>query len=187
MHDPPSDDRRRERFEDLFAANHDAVLGYLLRRSPSGDDAADLLAETFLTAWRRLDDVPAEGMARAWLYGVARRTLANHRRGVRRRHALADRLRGELTELSAVEDTAMSAEAVAAFEALSDRDRELLTLVAWEGLDTAEIAVVLDCSRNAVRIRLHRARRRFERLLAIHKHPRAERLALEPAREIPHD
>jgi DNA-directed RNA polymerase specialized sigma24 family protein len=50
-----------------------------------------VIAETFLTAWRRLDDVPAGDEARLWLYGVARRMLANQRRGARRRSSLADR------------------------------------------------------------------------------------------------
>ncbi|MFC0627132.1 RNA polymerase sigma factor [Kribbella deserti] len=162
--DPP--DERRTRFEQLYAANHDPVLTYLLRRTSSRDDAADVLAETFLTAWRRLDDVPEDEQARPWLYGVARRSLANHRRGEGRRTALADRLRGELAKAGALTpDRAISSTAAEAFEELPERDRELLALVAWEGLDTAEVAVVLGCSRNAVRIRLHRARARFERLL----------------------
>ncbi|WP_250563937.1 RNA polymerase sigma factor [Sphaerisporangium fuscum] len=54
---PP--DTRRRRFEELYQANHDPVLGYVVRRTANGHDAADILAETFMTAWRRLDDVPA--------------------------------------------------------------------------------------------------------------------------------
>ena len=71
-------DERQHRFEEIYAANHDAVLGYVLRRTENSDDAADVIAETFLTAWRRLDDVPGGGEARLWLYGVAKRMLANH-------------------------------------------------------------------------------------------------------------
>jgi RNA polymerase sigma factor (sigma-70 family) len=155
---PP--DERRRKFEELYAACHDPLLGYALRRTADGQDAADVLAQTFLTAWRRLDDVPDGESARLWLYGVARHVLANHRRGERRRSALGDRLRGELAgAVPAIEPS--DGTVSAAFRGLGERDRELLSLVAWEGLDAARIAVVLGCSRNAARIRLHRARRRF--------------------------
>ena len=165
VHDPPPD-RRREQFEELFGAHREAVLGYLRRRTDSGHDAADLLADTFLVAWRRLDDVPPGGQTRPWLYGVARRVLSNHRRGEGRRHALATKLRQELIELDA-SGTALPDDtpAARAFRALPEQDRELLSLVAWEELDTAQIATVLDISQNAVRIRLHRARKRFAKLL----------------------
>jgi RNA polymerase sigma factor (sigma-70 family) len=160
-------DGRRERFEQFFAANREAVLGYLLRRTGDRHDAADLLADTFLVAWRRLDDVPTGDETRPWLYGVARRVLANHHRGEGRRHALADRLRSELTETG--DDPAPTltdnSPAAVAFRSLPEQDRELLSLVAWEELDTAQIAITLGITRNAVRIRLHRARKRFAKLL----------------------
>ncbi|MBX6384794.1 MAG: RNA polymerase subunit sigma-24 [Microbispora sp.] len=56
------------------------LLAYVRRRTESPEDAADALAETFATAWRRIGDVPAGPPARLWLYGVARRVLANGRR-----------------------------------------------------------------------------------------------------------
>ncbi len=90
---PPDTDQRRHRFEAVYAAYHGPVLGYVLRRTGNPDDAADVIADTFLTAWRRLEDMPPEPAARLWLYGVARRVLANHHRGQRRRSALAGRLR----------------------------------------------------------------------------------------------
>ena len=167
---PP--DERRRRFEEIYAACHDPVLGYALRRTGNGDDAADVLAETFLVAWRRLDDVPAGDRARPWLYGVARRVLANHHRGERRRTALGERLRAELTSVTDHAVTDLDAVAVA-FRGLSGDDRELLSLVGWEGLDAGQIAIALGCSRNAVRIRLHRARRRFARALEIPVRPQA--------------
>ena len=165
VHDPPPDPRR-VRFEEVFGAHREAVLGYLRRRTDSGHDAADLLADTFLVAWRRLDDIPSGNQTGPWLYGVARRVLANHRRGEGRRHALATKLRQELTEPDET-DTALSDDSPAAraFRALPEQDRELLSLVAWEELDTAQIATVLGITRNAVRIRLHRARKRFAKLL----------------------
>src|ERR1700753_2519155 len=87
---------RQARFESVYAASQAAILGYALRRTASPDDAADILAETFLVAWRRLDDLPDGEDARLWLYGVARRVLANYYRGERRRTALAGRLREEV-------------------------------------------------------------------------------------------
>lgn len=174
MRHPPADphlpEQRRLRFEAVYAADHARILGYLLRRTGNAHDAADVLAETFLIAWRRLDDVPPGDDARLWLYGVARRSLANHHRGERRRSALTDelgaRLRVDLAAHRPPEHPADTAAIAAAFRSLPDGDRELLSLVGWEGLDHAQLATVLGCSRNAVRIRLHRARRRFARELA---------------------
>ena len=160
-------DERRRRFEVVYAANFGPMLGYVLRRTENGDDAADVVAETFLTAWRRLDDVPPGDRARLWLYGVARRMLANHYRGERRKSELADRLRSDLAVTYLDQEyTGSLADIAAAFASLAAADRELLSLVAWEGLDSGEIASVLGCSRNAVRIRLHRARSRFAAALA---------------------
>ncbi len=155
------DDRRRH-FEEIYAANRGPVLAYLLRRTASAEDAADVLAETFLTAWRRLDDLPAGERTRLWLYGVARNVLANHQRGERRRSALTDRLHAELsTAYQPPQYTGAAARIAAALRSLPEADREVLTLASWEELDAGEIAEVLGCSRNAVRIRLHRARRRL--------------------------
>jgi DNA-directed RNA polymerase specialized sigma24 family protein len=112
--------------------------------------------------WRRLDDIPAGEAARLWLYGVARRVLANQRRGEQRRTALGERLRSELAAAPRGHEPPPGLDGVAvAFRALGDGDREILTLAGWEGLDAGQISVVLGCSRNAARIRLHRARRRF--------------------------
>ena len=102
-----------------------------------------------------------------WLYGVARRNLANHRRGERRRTQLADRLRAEISAGGAIgEPPGAGTAGAVAFRSLCDEDRELLALSGWEGLDPGEIGVVLGCSRNAARIRLHRARRRLRAALA---------------------
>jgi RNA polymerase sigma-70 factor (ECF subfamily) len=165
---PPiaAQDERQRRFEAAYTAHHGPVFGYVLRRTSNADDAADVIAETFLTAWRRLEDMPPEPQARLWLYGVARRVLANHHRGERRRWALADRLRTDLAVYRPPEYTGELALIAAAFRGLPAADRELLALTAWEGLDHGQIAVVLGCSRNAVRIRLHRARKRFAAELA---------------------
>jgi RNA polymerase sigma factor (sigma-70 family) len=158
---------RRARFRAVYDAHYHRVLGYVLRRTATREDAEDIVAETFLTAWRRLENVPTGSGGLLWLYGIARNTLANHRRGERRRGRLAGRLHKELGEQLSrpVDSGAEVALVAAAFARLRDDDRELLALAAWEGLDPGEIATVLGCSRNAARIRLHRARRRFAREL----------------------
>lgn len=174
---PAAPEERRRRFEAVYAANYGPVLGYLLRRTANSDDAADVLAETFLTAWRRLDDVPGGDTARLWLYGVARRLLANHRRGERRRSALADRLRADLAAAPPPAPPGGDlAEVARALRRLPATDQELLTLVGWEGLDAGQLAVTLGCSRNAARIRLHRARRRLTAQLAAGPPPRPGRV-----------
>lgn len=168
MLSPPRTDpaARQVRFEAVYAANHMSILGYALRRTASHDDAADILAETFLTAWRRLDELPSGDEARLWLYGVARRVLANFYRGERRRSALAERLRSELSYAYVPPElTGETARLADALRRLPEQDRELLTLAAWEGLDYGQIAVVFACSRNAVRIRLHRARQKLAKEL----------------------
>jgi RNA polymerase sigma-70 factor (ECF subfamily) len=153
-------------FAALYAKNYQSLLGYALRRCQSPDDAADVVAETFTIAWRRADDMPSGDEARLWLYGVARRVVANHSRGERRHSIKTAMLRDELASAPAVVPARLEDTPVAqAFGELPDGDRELLALVAWEGLGNAEIAKVLGCSRNAVSIRLHRARKRFARVL----------------------
>lgn len=149
-----------ERFTALFESTHRALLAYAVRRVVDPADAADVVAETFLVAWRRLDDVPPGDQARPWLFGVARRVLANLHRGDRRRHALADRLRETLTDVVPPPSVGESP-VERALRRLGEGDQEILRLVAWEELARDEIAVVLGVSRGAVRVRLHRARRRL--------------------------
>lgn len=146
----------------LYANHGRDVLAFALRRAPSAEDAADVVAETFLIAWRRLSEVPPEPEARLWLYGVARRMLANQRRGESRRTRLAERLRTEVRAASPAGPRDEQSEAVlAALATLSPEDRELLLLIGWEELSPAQAARVLDISAIAARGRLHRARRRL--------------------------
>ena len=162
------DEDRTASFEALYAATFNHILGYALRRCDCPEDAADVVAETFAITWRRMEAVPPGDQAKLWLYGVARNVLANHRRGLARRQGLSAALAAEVSELyeRSAEDSADDSTIGRVFRALPDGDRELLSLVAWEGLDHGEVATVLGCSRNAVRIRLHRARRRLARELA---------------------
>jgi RNA polymerase sigma factor (sigma-70 family) len=159
---------RTSRFEALYAATFHHLLGYAMRRCDCAEDAADVVAETFAVTWRRLDVVPPGEQARLWMYGVARNVLAEHRRGAARRRDLSYALAGDLAGfyVPSAEDSADLGGLGSALRHLPDEERELLSLVAWEGLDHGQIAAVLGISRNAVRIRLHRARRRLARHLA---------------------
>ncbi len=160
---PPS---REARFRAVYEATYDDLLRFAQRRvHPS--HAEDVAADVFLVAWRRLDDLPAEvGDARAWLFGVARATLLNHRRGSKRRHALAVRLadaqlvgRGDVPH----ELAASRLDLAAGWARLSSAEQEAISLTVWEGLTSAQAGAVLGCSATAYRLRLSRARRSLRR------------------------
>lgn len=152
------------RFDALFTAHQRAVLAYAMRRTSNLADAEDVTAETFTIAWRKLEAIPADPLP--WLYAVARRVLANHRRGVGRRERLAAVFKTQdmPTPMRVGED--LDGPAFQALASLSAADQEVLRLVAWEGLKNPQIAEVLGISVNAVAIRLHRARGRFAAALA---------------------
>ncbi|TDD91094.1 RNA polymerase subunit sigma-24 [Actinomadura darangshiensis] len=107
-------------FAAVYAATYKALLAYALRRCETPEDAADVVAETFATAWRRAADMPAGDEARLWLYGVARRVLANHRRGVQRHSLKTAALRAELRPAAPAPD---ASPVTGVFRALPDRDR----------------------------------------------------------------
>ena len=145
---------------DLWDTHYEEVLRYALRRAPA-DVASEAAADTFLVAWRRRERVP-EGAERAWLLGVARKSLANRQRSERRRGALIERL--TLHHSSPAPDPAAHgdpSDLAAAFRVLSAKDREALSLVAWEELSPADAARTVGCSEVAFRVRLHRARVRL--------------------------
>jgi RNA polymerase sigma factor (sigma-70 family) len=149
---------RDEMFEGLFRENYPAVRAYALRRA-SREAAQDVVAETFLVAWRRLDDVPADALP--WLYGVARRVLANQRRSADRGAALERRLATAAAPAGAPDpgDTVGDNELMRlALGRLPERSREALILVAWHGMTGARAARAAGCSGAAFAVRLHRAR-----------------------------
>jgi RNA polymerase sigma-70 factor (ECF subfamily) len=156
---------RREAFEELFNAHYWAVRGYVLRRSPA-PTVDDVVSETFLVAWRRLDVIGADPLP--WLLGVARRVLANQQRAERRRGALTVRLQGLFPGQAPDWEPprAMRDELAGAMGRLSPQEREALLLVAWEGLEPARAARAAGCSAAAFRTRLHRARRHVAAALA---------------------
>lgn len=140
-----------QQFEQIYAAHVDAVRVYVRRRAPE-DAVDDVVAETFVVCLRRLDRVPADPLP--WLYAVARKTLANERR---KRERNAPGQRDVAWDVEPSGDTALAS----AFAALGEHDREILRLVAWEGLSLREAAVVLGCSAVACRVRYHRAKSRL--------------------------
>jgi RNA polymerase sigma-70 factor, ECF subfamily len=159
-------DERERRFDGIYAETYTAIRAYARRRCPP-DLAQDIVAETFLVAWRRLDEVPENALP--WLYGVARRTIANARRGSRRADALAERAAASLAPVEArdIADRLGEVELIRrALAALPERDREAVLLVAWEGLGPADAARAAGCSRPAFTVRLHRARKRLAAALA---------------------
>lgn len=154
-----AEDHEGGAFEALYIRFADAVFRYAVRRTANAADAEDVLAETFAICWRRLAEVPP-GRELPWLYGVARRVVANQRRSRGRLDRLRARLESE--PVAAVVDLpGEEGRARDVLDQLSEADQELLRLALWEQLTPSEIAVVLGVSENAVYIRLHRARRRF--------------------------
>jgi RNA polymerase sigma-70 factor (ECF subfamily) len=145
------------RFRAAFASHYPAVYGYAARRV-GRDEAADAAAVTFEVAWRRIRSLPDEPDTLPWLYGVARRVVANTLRSRRRRERLAART---AALVSRPDDGPEPDDILTALERVSHRDREVLRLAAWEGLGPDDLGTVLGCSPNAASVRLHRARRRL--------------------------
>jgi RNA polymerase sigma-70 factor (ECF subfamily) len=153
--------RRRELFDRLYGSYGVDVLAYCRRRA-TAEVADEVLSETFLVVWRRLDEVPERPLG--WLLGIARRLLANQRRGARRRGALVERLIVERpVAIAPQEEPDRVLESLARLSLL---DQEALLLAAWDGLSSEEAGQVLGCTAVAFRLRLHRARRRLARVLA---------------------
>lgn len=157
-------------FDRTFSEHYHSILAYALRRVSSRESAEDVAAETFAIAWRRWSEVPADPLP--WLYGVARRVLANDARSASRRGRLRTRLAANPSptprdpgELVNERNTVL-----AALDRLSEPEREVLRLVAWEGVDSAAGASALRCSRRAFALRLHRARRKLAKELAAAGH-----------------
>ena len=163
---------RRERFRILYRDLYDDLWRYVQRRSINDEEAHDTLSEVFLVAWRRLEDVPAGKEARLWLFGVARNLVKTSWRKRKRSAALVDRVGNEMTTRSALDDKSDNSgvyKIVKALQFLSEKDQEILRLLAWEDLSHKEISMVLKCSENAVAIRVRRARVRLMKVLQSEK------------------
>jgi RNA polymerase sigma factor (sigma-70 family) len=173
----------RARFERLYTKHRRDLLAYFLRRADPSD-AADLLADTFLVVWRRVDAVPDGDAARLWLFGVARNTLRNHRRSSRTAHDLATTLQDVLARAPQPDpDSALVLSVRAALDDLNPPDREVMMLAVYEELTPTEISQVTGRSAASVRVRLHRARRRVAEQLD-GAGPAAAKVPLSSARSV---
>jgi len=178
--DPQDDDAAR--FRACYERVYDDLLRFVQRRAHRSH-AEDVVAEVFLLAWRRLPDLPRDlDSARAWLFGIAHKTLANTRRSADRREALSVRI----AEHATLQDPAADPDLVAArldlataWRRLPAVHQEALALTAWERLSSPQAAAVLGISPTAYRLRLSRARR----ALRIHlQHPQVA--PLRPVTEV---
>jgi len=157
---------RHERFELLYETHYPAVLAYALRRAPSRADAYDVCAETFLVAWRRVDDLPGNGHTVVWLYGVCRRLLSNTRRSSRRRAQLVSKLEAQPIPPSRSAPVFPTEDdhdhVLQALGRLRPLDQEILRLSTWEGLSNRELGWFLGCNETAAATRASRARKRLK-------------------------
>lgn len=152
-----------QRYRRLFDDYHRDIYGYCRRRTDA-HTAADCAAETFLVAWRRIEDVPTGEASLPWLYGVARKTLANEFRSGSRRRKLRNHLRdntpiAEPSPEVVIVRREQDEHVMEALAALRPRDREVLQLALWEELPHAAIAEMMGCSTQAITQRIYRATR----------------------------
>jgi RNA polymerase sigma-70 factor, ECF subfamily len=154
-------DESQAYFDALYRAHYGRVLAYALRRSPP-EVAHDVVADTFLVAWRRLDRLPANPLP--WLLGVARKTLSTHRRSAQRQRSLLSELQAQdamrlRAEVDLLDERALRV--ADAFTRLPEQDQEMLRLIVWDGLSSKEAAAVVGVSHVAARVRVHRAKRKL--------------------------
>ena len=183
MHASPN---REARFESVANEVYEPLQRYLSRRARP-EDVSELLNETLLVIWRRLDDLPPDDV-RPWAYGVAKRCLANQRRGNTRRLRLVSRVsstaatNAQANELSAADSD--HPELSTALAELDESDRELMRLWAWEQLQPREIALVLDTTANAVSLRLSRAKKKLAMSIERQNRERAGHVVFGHRKEI---
>jgi RNA polymerase sigma factor (sigma-70 family) len=164
---PSNSEVLRDRFEASFRGHYRDVLAFSLRRLSNRAAAEDAASETFATAWRRRDQIPADDSL-PWLYAVALRVIANQRRSAQRKQRLhgrvvSDSRTGQGVAPDPADRVIERTAFFAAFSRLRETDKEILRLVAWDGLEPDRAAQVLDCTPATFRVRLHRARGRLEK------------------------
>lgn len=178
----------RERFEGCFRDHYAQVLAFAIRRVSGREAAEDVAAEVFAVAWRRRDCMPEEALP--WLYAIAGNVVANQWRASSRRRDLDVRLAHEAGAAGPGADPVDVVDRrdafSVAFSRLDDSEREVLRLVAWDGLTTRDAAAVFGCSSGAFRVRLHRARRKLAKQLEAAGHIQGEgrEAAANPVEEI---
>ena len=166
-----TDTEREQRMRDLVTLVADPLHRYLRRRTDAAT-ADDVIGDTLLVCWRRLDEVPDDALP--WVIVVARQCLSNAQRAERRRTRLIGRIiaidpppaaASENPAASAADDTPEATRVTTALARLRRDDVEILRLWAWDELASPQIAVVLGISANAAAIRLHRAKARLKQEL----------------------
>jgi RNA polymerase sigma-70 factor (ECF subfamily) len=156
-------------FSTLFRDTNADLLAFLLRRCSTAEDAADCLAETYLVAWEKRRRMPKGDETRPWLFGVARNVMRRGRERHHRASGAARALAGELVTVGALAPPPALGDSdpiAQALGELAEIDREIMTMIAWDGLSPREVAAALGISGNVVRVRAHRARARLRSLLA---------------------
>jgi RNA polymerase sigma factor (sigma-70 family) len=178
----------RARFEDLYRDSVRRLFAYVLTRTNRAN-AHDVVADTYVVAWRRRHDIPPDALP--WLIGAARRVLADQGRSQDRRSALRQRLEAR-TRLDqrlsdGVGDSIVLRDSIRqALSQLRPGDRDVVILAAWHGFEAEQLAVALGCSKSVASLRLHRARRRFAAILQAQDDPsRIDRRVIRPAKEAP--
>jgi RNA polymerase sigma factor (sigma-70 family) len=152
-------------FTAMYASEYPHIVRYGLRRLGDAEASAELAQEVFVIAWRRRTEVPDRNLP--WLYGVARRLLANEWRARRTAPDVAVLVDAAGSPGADADAGLAVADVRAALATLSEPDQEILRLVGWEELTVAEAAQVLGCTRTTAAVRLHRARRRLTEALAL--------------------
>jgi len=162
--DEPGNDPM-SRFRTLYKSTFSDIYAYATRAlAPDHSEIDDVVAEVYVVAWRRIDELPPSPQDRLWLFGVARNVVRNTKRNANRRHLLVGRIRRQ-PHLPFGSSDPSDVDVADALRRLSPNEREVMQLVVWDGLSAAETAEVLGCSVNVVQVRLHRARKRLVRWL----------------------
>lgn len=160
------DSHGRVQWEGLYSSYADQLLAFA-RRRVGQQEAADIVADTFLVAWRRIQDVPDDALP--WLYAAASNVINNSRRAEIRRDALQRRL-ASVGATEASEDPTPEVETradiLAAMRSLPASERQALMLLAWEDLEPRRAAAVMGCSPATFAVRVHRGRRHLTKILS---------------------
>lgn len=167
MHAGDGQVNRKERLAEASEALAPQLLAYFVRRVIPREDAADLLAETLLIAWRKARALPDDpDLHRAWMFSTAAKVLANHRRGNSRRDRLTQRIRDHLqSEPDQLVEVDLRLEVQSAIDSLTPQDAELVRLVYWEGFSASEAGATLGIPASTARLKMSEARTKLAVLL----------------------
>ncbi|MFC4241842.1 RNA polymerase sigma factor [Gryllotalpicola reticulitermitis] len=162
------------RMREAFEASAADLLAYAERRIVPREDAADVISDAMLIAWRKVRSLPGDPeQARMWLFGVVKNTLRNHRRSTDARDAATERLKASVQLKSAgdhSEQTNTYLDTRAALATLPDELAELVRLIVGDGFTISEAAQLMGIPASTARSRYARARELLAAALTIHTH-----------------